>query len=129
MGERTVQDLAAVCKEKAERGVGEYGIAALVILIGLASFGLGRLSEPEETRPPVSIRQASASAIPRAMSLGGQFVASWSGGVYYYPWCSGAQKIAPESQRWFESEKSAQAAGLRPAKNCKGLSPQETAVE
>lgn len=105
-----------------ERVLGEWGIAALVVLVGLASFGLGRHSALEETRPVVSISQAPAAATPRAMPLGGQFVASRTGTVYYFPWCGGAQQIAPSSQVWFTSENAAQKAGYRPAKNCRGLS-------
>jgi len=106
----------------AERGVGEWGIAVLIILVGMASFGLGRLSALEEARPAVFVSQAPQSSQPRAMPLGGQFVASRTGTVYYYPWCAGAEKIAPASQVWFATEKAAQAAGFRAAKNCKGLS-------
>lgn len=101
--------------------MGEYGIAALVLLVGTASFGFGRLSMIEEVRPVVSIGHAPVSIALRAMSVGGEFVASRSGTVYYFPWCGGAQNIAPQNQQWFTSEKVAQAAGLRPAKNCKGL--------
>lgn len=129
MGRHTIQDFAFHCKVLAERLVGEYGIAVLILLVGLASFGLGRLSAQEETRPAVSIGQASAGTEPRAIPLGGQFVASRTGTVYYYPWCGGAQNIKPENQRWFTTEKSAQAAGLKPAKNCKGLSDPQTAVQ
>lgn len=101
--------------------VGEWGIFALILLASLGSFGLGRLSALEGAKPPVSITQAAAATAPGPIIMGGQFVASRTGAVYYYPWCSGAAKIAPGNQRWFESEKAAQAAGYRPAKNCKGL--------
>lgn len=104
-----------------ERGLGEWGMPVLFVLVALSAFGLGRLSALEDARPAVSIGQAPAAAEPRAMALGGQFVASRTGTVYYYPWCSGAQQIAPQSQVWFTSEKAAQNAGFRPAKNCKGL--------
>ena len=117
----TIQDLLIICKKKTERGIREYGIAALMLLVGATSFGLGRLSMVEEVHPPVSIGQAPSSTASREMPLGGQFVASRTGTVYYFPWCGGAQNIKLENQRWFSSEKQAQAAGLRPAKNCKGL--------
>ncbi len=102
-------------------GLGEWGVAAVVVLVGLISFGLGRLSVLEETRPLVSVGQAPIATKPRAMALGGQFVASRTGTVYYFPWCGGAQQIAPEKQVWFASENAAQKAGFRAAKNCRGL--------
>lgn len=102
-------------------GIGDWGIAAIVVLVGLISFGLGRLSVLEEARPLVSVGKAPVAEKPRAMSLGGQFVASRTGTVYYFPWCGGAQQIPPEKQVWFASENAAQKAGYRPAKNCRGL--------
>ena len=100
--------------------VGQLGIPLLVVLVGIASFGLGRLSELQETRPAVSIGQAAVATLP-ALPLGGEFEAARAGTVYYYPWCAGAQKIAPGDQVWFSNEEAAQKAGFRPAKNCKGL--------
>lgn len=93
----------------------------LVVLVGVGSFGLGRLSALQEARPAIAIGMAPRSAQPRAMPLGGQFVAARTGTVYYFPWCSGALKIAPANQVWFGTEKAAQQAGHRAAKNCKGL--------
>ena len=117
----TIQDAGRKIKRFAEEGIGEWGIPALVMLVGVASFGLGRLSALEEARPPVAIRQTPSAVSARAIPLGGQYVAARGGSVYYFPWCSGAQKIAPASQVWFASEKEAQASERRPAKNCKGL--------
>ncbi len=104
-----------------DRGVGEWGLFAVFILIGLASFGLGRFSAFEEVRPPVSLAQAPQTPSPAALYIGGLVVASRSGSVYYYPWCSGGQKISAQDQRWFADEAAAEAAGYTPAKSCKGL--------
>ena len=108
-------------KHLGEGWVGEWGMPMLVVLVALISFGLGRLSALEDTRPAVAVGQAPIAATPRAMALGGQFVASRTGTVYYYPWCGGAQQIAPNAQVWFPSENAAQKAGYRAAKNCRGL--------
>lgn len=120
-----IHDYWLEIKARADTGVGEWGLVALLCVIGLGSFGLGRLSVFEDARPPVSITQAAVAASDAApgegMPLGGQFVASSAGKVYYYPWCSGALAIKPESQVWFSSEAAAQHAGYRPAKSCKGL--------
>lgn len=99
----------------------EWGTAALVAVACLGAFGLGRLSSLVEARPLVELRHAPEVAAPAALNLGGQLVASKYGSYYYYPWCSGAAKIAPANQRWFRDASSAEAAGYRPAKNCKGL--------
>ena len=103
-------------------GVGEWGIAALVFLVGSAAFGLGRLSSLEDVRPVVSIERAETVKAPRqGMYAGGLVVASRTGSAYYYPWCGGADKILSKNQVWFQSEDAAKRAGYRPAKNCKGL--------
>ena|SRR3989344_192878 len=100
--------------------VHEWGIVIIVILIGLASFGLGRLSALEDARPAVSAVEADAGRA-RAMYVGGEVVASRNGSAYHYPWCPGAQSMSPANKIWFASEEAARRAGYSPAKNCKGL--------
>lgn len=98
-----------------------WGLPLLVVFLGLASFGLGRFSALEDARPAIAIHQAPMATNPTPMRMGGYVVASDTGTVFYLPWCAGAQKITIAKQRWFTTEKAAQAAGYRPAKNCKGL--------
>lgn len=100
----------------------EWGVFLILFLTALASFGLGRLSAFEEPQPPVAILDAPAAARPPALALGGLIVASRTGSVYYFPWCSGAEKIAVGNQVWFASEAAARKAGYAPAKACEGLS-------
>ena len=108
-------------KNALEDLIGEWGLIGIVLLVGLASFGLGRLSALEEAKPVVSVRQAAAASVSRGIPLGGLVVASRKGSAYHFPWCAGAQSIAADNKVWFESEEAARAAGYSPAKNCKGL--------
>lgn len=101
--------------------VGEWGLVLIVLLVGLVSFGMGRLSALEEAKPAVSVRNASLEAEARGMPIGGLVVASRKGSAYHYPWCGGAQSITEGNKVWFESEAAARRAGYAPAKNCKGL--------
>lgn len=117
----TIQDRARACKAALEAGIGEYGVALIVLLTALSAFGLGRISALEAARPAVSVGEAPMLEKPLGMAPGGLIVASWSGHSYYFPWCAGAANIAPQNQRWFKDEAAAQAAGYAPAKNCKGL--------
>ncbi len=116
-----IQDIRLKIKGKAADAIHEWGLVAMIFLVAVASFGLGRLSALEDARPPVSILRAPTESSQRAMAAGGLFVAARSGSVYYYPWCAGALKILPQNQRWFQSEEAAKRAGYTPAKNCKGL--------
>ncbi|OGG53905.1 hypothetical protein A2851_03305 [Candidatus Kaiserbacteria bacterium RIFCSPHIGHO2_01_FULL_53_29] len=122
---RSIQEMRQEIKNWVADAVGEWGLIIIVFLVALGSFGLGRLSALEDARPPVSIEQVPSEQKPQGMYMGGLFVASRTGSVYYYPWCTGAQKILPTNQAWFPSEGAAQKAGYRPAKNCKGLGQPE----
>ncbi len=116
-----IQETWLKIKSVAEHTLGEWGLMAVVFLVALSSFGLGRLSALEDARPPVSIETAPGLQAPRGMYIGGLIVAARGGSTYYYPWCTGAAKILPGNRVWFESEEAARAAGYAPAKNCRGL--------
>ena len=117
----SIQELIGKIKGLLDNRVGEWGIPIIVILVGLASFGLGRLSALEEVKPIVSITQAQEASAAAAMTVGGLVVASHSGSTYHYPWCVGATTIKDSNKVWFKDEAAARTAGYSPAKNCKGL--------
>ncbi len=116
-----IQDWGQKIKNVAEDLLSEWGLIAVVFLVALSSFALGRLSVLESAKPPVAISQAPTEQKQREMTAGGLIVASKSGSAYYFPWCTGAAKILPINQVWFADETSAKRAGYAPAKNCKGL--------
>lgn len=118
---QNIQEYWGKIKVLLDQGLAEWGIFAIVVLIGLISFGLGRLSALEEAKPPISVQTAPQLDSPQGMYFGGLIVASKSGNSYYFPWCSGAEKIAPANRIWFDSNDEARAAGYAAAKNCKGL--------
>lgn len=106
----------------------------IIVLTGVASFGLGRLSVLEYQNNPVTISipdysdidlesNVSRSLINESSALkeGGKIVASKTGSKYHFPWCSGAKSIATENKIWFNSEEEARRSGYLPASNCKGL--------
>jgi hypothetical protein len=111
-------------------------IIFVIILVGLAGFGLGRLSALEKSRGEVQIIRPnsptdnlekagivsqSASAMIAGESAKGFLVASKSGRKYHFPWCAGASQIAEKNKIWFSSYAEAKSAGYTPASNCKGL--------
>jgi hypothetical protein len=103
-----------------DEGLQAWFVPALVILVGFTSFGLGRLSASEDSRPLVSVRLAEGVEM-RPMAVGGQVVASRSGKTYHFPWCPGATSMRETNKIWFKDEAGAQAAGYTPAGNCEGL--------
>lgn len=125
-----------------ESEVREKALTAVVILlVGTASFGLGRISAIEDRKEPVKIENlplqahiSSAFADNKQNSSnensqngesylkeGGFLIASKSGGKYHFPWCSGAKRILEENKVYFLSVEEARTAGYEPAANCKGL--------
>ena len=119
-----IAELKGNIKGQLDRGLADWGLFCVIFLIGVASFGLGRLSAVEDVEAPVTLSQAPTEAAPKALVAGGLIVASKNGTVYYFPWCSGAQKIQPDNTRWFPDEQSALQAGYAPSKVCKGLAGQ-----
>ena len=113
-------------------------IATTIFLVGMASFGLGRLSVVWPEKEPISIsnqeirisdqgggKNNNSSSTPitglNNISSQGKYVASRSGTAYHYPWCPGALKIKEENKVWFQTKEEAQAKGYKPAGNCQGL--------
>lgn len=121
---------------------GPLFVSLCFILLGFASFGLGRLSALEDRREAVLIDNRFAKifeeqsqalktneflSVPveevsvAADSQPGLYVASRNGSRYHLPSCSGAQRILEENKVWFSSRAEAESAGYSPAQNCPGL--------
>ncbi|OGZ46876.1 MAG: hypothetical protein A3J54_00250 [Candidatus Ryanbacteria bacterium RIFCSPHIGHO2_02_FULL_45_13b] len=56
-----------------------------------------------------------------ASGLPGLVAASRNGKRYYYQWCAGLNRIKEANKIWFDSIKSAEAAGYTIASGCEGL--------
>lgn len=107
---------------------------ALVILVAIASFGLGRqsvvVSDTKATEIPVSngvvINQAAfqpqtASVITAEGEEVVAVVASKSGSKYHLSTCPGAKQIKETNKITFATIQEAEAAGYTAAANCPGL--------
>ncbi len=115
-------------------------VILLIILVALASFGLGRLSVLDNKKTPIRIEsggqmgslldgsnavsqntiQAETKGVP-SVGASGTYVGSKTGKRYYFPWCATANRIAEENKVWFATKQEAEANGYTPASNCKGL--------
>lgn len=101
--------------------------ALLIVLVAMASFGLGRqsgLANPAEKTAQTSYVQTEAATpldeqeLPKNDTL---YVASVNSDKYHLPWCSGAKNISEANKVYFASKSEAEAAGYQPAANCDGL--------
>lgn len=109
-------------------------LVVVITLVGVISFGLGRLSAvlPRKTplelhentikgpvRPYSGVSLEATAAVPLGQSDPlGQYVASKNGTKYHLVTCPGTKQIKEENKIWFQSQKEARAAGFQPASNC-----------
>ncbi|MEX0917572.1 MAG: hypothetical protein WDZ93_00260 [Candidatus Paceibacterota bacterium] len=125
----SIQDILRKFKRFCADDAFYYG--TLMILMAVASFGLGRLSisQPAVGSQPASI-VLSETAVERvdaeASNSGsvtdkGKYVGSVNSDKYHLPTCTGAGRIKEANQVWFESREAAEAAGYTPAGNCEEL--------
>lgn len=113
-------------------------VAAVIFLVGLASFGLGRLSVLWPEKEAIRIGNSKSSELSELSTpnsgelnqlnplnslnqLKDKYVASQNGTAYHFPWCPGAQRIKEENKVWFDTKEEAERAGYHPAANCEGL--------
>lgn len=124
-------------------------IIALILLVAIGSFMLGRLSFLDEkhnnklkiirTEPLAENNSALISSIHGAIPLqrtneispsqeaspgikvGGMYVGSRSGKIFYLPWCSGAKRILEKNKIWFKDASDAISKGYKPSSSCKGI--------
>lgn len=104
-------------------------IPTIVVLVGIGSFGLGRLSSQQplsleasqHKTPIIHMEPAKMVASPTLSQTSGTYVASKNGSKYYLPSCSGANAIKEGNKIWFDTVEDAIAAGYTAAANCKGI--------
>lgn len=124
----SIRDFFTKIKSFARYPSADLLIVALVVLVGSAGFGLGRLSAVDGKKADISIQYPVTAAASEAtveeegtVNTSGNVVASKNGTKYHFPWCAGAAQISEKNKITFASAKEAQEAGYTPASNCKGL--------
>ncbi|SRR6187549_1924689 len=97
-------------------------IVLIVILVGLSSFGLGRLSKGQNS-PGIKILPAPAGEYQNSNALSTvatpqSFFASNRGKKYYPVGCEAGKNIKQENRVYFASESLAQKAGYARSSSC-----------
>ncbi len=111
--------------------------AIIVVLVGIASFSLGRASVLQNIQKPPPVQASTQSAVtiervkettvpsqeevPMEKPVTRELVGSKSGTKYHLPTCPGAKQIKEENKVFFANTTEAQAAGYKPAANCPQL--------
>jgi hypothetical protein len=100
----------------------------IIILVGLASFGLGRLSKEssgglkiEYTTPPTVQEQVLGAQSVKTVNanIPKTYFASSRGSKYYSLGCSGGKTIKEENKIYFNSKEEAERAGYELSASCK----------
>lgn len=105
-----------------------------IILIAIISFNLGKINALRQTPIKISEGANIYKTLPNfpAKNLGGQAATSKpqptdlrvvvsknsSSKKFHFSWCSGAKRIKPENQIWFNSAQEAESRGYSLAGNC-----------
>ena len=131
-----LSEIIKLCKRPAgwvKNNNKELYLTAVIILVAVISFGLGRLSKIREEKTPITIenvkenaetsesKSLSTSNVDSGIKADKIFVASRNGKKYYYAWCESAKTIKEQNRVWFSTQAEAEKAGYQPAANCKGL--------
>lgn len=115
----------------------ELFLGSCIILVAVISYNLGQINSLKKTPITVGgssnlkadIYQAAETktsnqniqntkySIPET-KLDTRVVVSKNSDKYHYGWCSGAKRIKPENQIWFNSAKEAESKGYVLAGNC-----------
>jgi Metal binding domain of Ada len=98
----------------------------IIILVGLGSFGLGRLSKNVPKEPlrviyegeEVNIDKPVSSAINSTKTTTGAFFASSKGSKYYSLGCSAGKTIKQENRVYFNTREEAENAGYSLSTSC-----------
>lgn len=99
----------------------EFYLASLIILVSVASFGLGRLSMVKNTHVPAEIVGTSvfpSSKDNQKVVAEPLIVGAKDKGIFYFVWCSTTSLVQAENRRYFATAISAQKAGYTPATDC-----------
>lgn len=102
-------------------------LTLVIVLVAVASFGLGRRSVSEEVKPvgtaPADMESRGVESVvdDNISTSDTYYVASKNGEAYHLPFCSGAKRISEANLVTFASKAEAETAGYRPAANCPGI--------
>jgi hypothetical protein len=136
-GEFRSESVVPVWRERLRTFLSACYLPVVVILVGISSFSLGRLSMRDD---PVAISMHAGAGVSAYAGLSlenstnesteipsssheqsEEVVASKTGTKYYLPWCSGASRIKDENLVRFATPEIARSAGYTPSATCKGI--------
>jgi hypothetical protein len=110
----TIAEVREKCKSALTCIPRDVLVVGVLFFVSLASFGLGFLAGRDSRE---GSGQAYADSITEA-TTSTPVTTSKAGTKYYFPQCTGANRISEENRIWFASHMLAERAGYTRAKNC-----------
>lgn len=118
-------------KIKSKTGLDKVTLLYLVVvvLVGVSSFGLGRISTEGnktdskdiviEDNTKIDKDNGTNLNLEADLSTEKRYVASKNGKMYYSLGCSGSKRIKPENEVWFKTREDAEKSGFVFSSTCK----------
>ena len=103
-------------------------VIIVIICVSVTSFALGFHAGGQETHPVVTVKDniciapVTEASIKKGENIAqgnSTIVASKNGSRYYFVWCSGASRIAPQNRVYFKTVQEAEKKGYTKASGCK----------
>lgn len=94
-------------------------VIIIVILAGLASFELGRLSKNTSSGIKIEYPNQEANVVSFVEFSEKKFIASTKGSKYYPLGCAGGQNIKQENKIYFATREEAEGAGYELSSTCR----------
>lgn len=106
--------------KKQEENMKILCVICAFLCYGVASYLLGTLQHQKEDISWIiqDKREGEYIIFEQKAAKSGSIVASKSGKKYYFPWCSGINRIKVENRIYFANEAAAQSRGLTLSKTC-----------
>lgn len=121
----SIHVLIAKIKRHIPIDISNIMVSIVIILVGVSSFFIGRISAENSGSGSVSIIGAQSGnfiSTPSSPSTekikSGEYIASKNGKLYYRPDCGGGKRITEANKITFASALLAENAGYKPSPSC-----------
>ena len=103
----------------------DTALIAIIVLVGVGAFGLGRLStkggDTSRVSPVViqgQVEEIEPATNSKSQGVAGNYVASRNGTKYYPLGCGGANRINDENKVYFDTKEEAELSGFSASSTC-----------
>lgn len=114
----SINDFSNKIKVKLDIDKFTFMCLVVIVLVGISSFGLGRLSTNHETEKDEISIVFNEDLLSNNELVEKKYIASRNGKLYYPLNCSGAKRISDKNAIWFVNRLDAEKSGYQFASSC-----------